>query len=936
MNLSISFYDRKMDNAPKPQPVAWETLVGLLTRHTTRATKDGSLWSPAQIAHGKTRLDANVVEVCCLVADIDDKTPFTEFEPRLRGLAYAYHSSYNSTATEPKYRVVLPLLRPVSAAEWPSLHRRLAMALFEGHADPSCSDRSRMYYLPSCPKQRLTEAFGDYAEGEFLDPDDLERYPEPEPENVERATPHKDRTADWEGDRVSGNHLVDCALDKIKTLKGRNDGGLWLACQLRDNGYSEIESVTYLCDYAKRAPHETGKDSYTEGEALKSLASAFKRQPREPWTKPGIESPALNAWIEKNQKAKAAQEEGSPDAQGDTSDAFMADADLPEIVLTNQQDRDIASASWQAIFAANKPPRLFARGRNAARVAQDADSGRVVLEMVDENRLLHRLRRVADYKTRQVVKSKDPDVPPKVVFSHATPPVRIARDMLCETGAIAQLPNLRAVVYAPVVGAAGELITEPGYDEGTRLYLATGDLSLNVNRKATRKDACAAYHRLFGADGVFSEFPFVDVSAAAHALAMLLTPFVRPYINATAPMIIVEAPEKGTGKSLLARNLLRVSDPIPHAWDAPAARHKEDAEAEWSKVLVTALKDGPSVLFLDNVRGALASTALESLITSPDPWSQRILGGNTEITVWPTLLTIVATSNNAEANRDMVRRSISIRLDANEERPETRNTFRIKDLDTYVEANRAAIISDVLTILAAWINAGRPEQTAVVKGGFERWCRVVGGILAFLVIPGFLADEEDRAATLDPESARWSAFLAKWYEKHKSEGKKAADLSLLAAECEIISDATNVRGLGSLLKKNRDRVFGDNRLESAGEDRHTKVFTYKVIPAKSKSAGFAGFAGSNPNATREPYFDKDNQLHIDIGVLKRDREMPPQTPQTPQDKEGADSNIATTAKHTSSFPDDFDDPLSDIADDFETDDSYNDGFDDPFGDGGEA
>ena len=60
----------------------------------------------------------------------------------------------------------------------------------------------------------------------------------------------------------------------------RNDTGLWLALQLRDDGLTAAEAEPIMREYARRAPN--GDHPYTEREALATLEQVYRRPPREP------------------------------------------------------------------------------------------------------------------------------------------------------------------------------------------------------------------------------------------------------------------------------------------------------------------------------------------------------------------------------------------------------------------------------------------------------------------------------------------------------------------------------------------------------------------------------------------------------------------------------------------------------------------------------
>ena len=73
-------------------------------------------------------------------------------------------------------------------------------------------------------------------------------------------------------------NLLEKALGKA-TQGSRNDTGLWLACQLRDSGYTEAEAEGVILEYASRV-HGNGTEPYTRAEAIATLKSAFSKPAR--------------------------------------------------------------------------------------------------------------------------------------------------------------------------------------------------------------------------------------------------------------------------------------------------------------------------------------------------------------------------------------------------------------------------------------------------------------------------------------------------------------------------------------------------------------------------------------------------------------------------------------------------------------------------------
>lgn len=95
----------------------------------------------------------------------------------------------------------------------------------------------------------------------------------------------------------------------------------------------------------------------------------------------------------------------------------------------------------------------------------------------------------------------------------------------------------------------------------------------------------------------------------------------------------------------------------------------------------------------------------------------------------PTTITVMATGNNLVIDGDLVRRALICRLDAEMERPELRE-FNFSPIQTVTD-NRAALVSAGLTIMRAYIAAGRPHQGPPL-GSFEDWCRMVRDPLLWL------------------------------------------------------------------------------------------------------------------------------------------------------------------------------------------------------------
>ena len=221
LRVPVALFERVTDKTPQESVVEWTRLVGMLTQHDVRTGKDGRLWSPVAYGENKARAARNVAEVSCLVLDFDDGARPEELTPQWeeKGLEFVIHTTHSHKPDEPKWRAVFPLAAPVPAGEWKDTYRKLTAHLAGGHADRSCKDVSRMYYLPSCKPG--AEAFAEHNKGRPLNPDEV-------PEPAEK------------GDRRS-------VVLPAKIRKGERNPTLFSwACALRREGLSEEEILARL------------------------------------------------------------------------------------------------------------------------------------------------------------------------------------------------------------------------------------------------------------------------------------------------------------------------------------------------------------------------------------------------------------------------------------------------------------------------------------------------------------------------------------------------------------------------------------------------------------------------------------------------------------------------------------------------------------------
>ncbi|MBI3360830.1 MAG: hypothetical protein HY023_06945, partial [Chloroflexi bacterium] len=330
---------------------------------------------------------------------------------------------------------------------------------------------------------------------------------------------------------------------------------------------------------------------------------------------------------------------------------------LPEIWVGARQLPAITAEVLAALQAANAPPELFVRsGRMVAVVRDERD--RHVIGEVSESALRGRMARTGFYYKL----SKDEE------RIECAPPLDVVRDILALPPAEWKFPPLEALVEAPCLRPDGTICDRPGYDPPTFLFYAPapGLLVPDIPLSPMIDDVETAVKLL---DSAIGEFPFSNEASRANTIASILTPLVRPAIDGPTPLALYDAPQAGTGKSLLAEVVATIATGRPaETFSAPT-----DPE-EMRKKITTALVTGTSIVVIDNVIRTLDSDALCMALTSPTV-ADRMFRTFDKM-VLPVRCAWIATGNNLQLGGDLPRRCYWIRLDAKDSKPFRRTGFR--------------------------------------------------------------------------------------------------------------------------------------------------------------------------------------------------------------------------------------------------------------------
>ena len=460
----------------------------------------------------------------------------------------------------------------------------------------------------------------------------------------------------------------------------------------------------------------------------------------------------------------------------------------------------------------------------------------------------------------------------------ADPPQKYAETLLAMAGEW-RAPVLTGIVECPTLRRDGSLLTASGYDAESGLYVDYHGDPIRVPDAPTHADALAALATL---KEPFAEFQFSegDIDLAV-VLAGLLTAVTRRSLR-TAPLFAFDAPVMGSGKGLIVNTIATIAT----GRAAPAISQGKD-EAEDEKRLGALLLQGVPLLNIDNIERDLAGDLLCSALTETSI-ALRILG-KSEVPSMPSNVAMFATGNNLRARGDMVRRMLVCRIDPACERPDARTFTR--NLNEWVPANRARLLSAALTLLRAYVIAGKPAQDIAPYGSFEEWSGLVRSCLVWAGMPDPCLTRA-RLEADDAVSSSLRGILGLWHEHLGKGGHTAAEVAMQASmpgredlHAALLEVAVSKRDpekvdalrLGHWLKRHKGRVSDGRRLEKAGEDTHSKTTYWRVLSLQtSKSAGDAGIAGIVP-----PTREKNWKTIETVGESNFNRNGVEQYPQTP-------------------------------------------------------
>ena len=138
-------------------------------------------------------------------------------------------------------------------------------------------------------------------------------------------------------------------------------------------------------------------------------------------------------------------------------------------------------------------------------------------------------------------------------------------------------------------------------------------------------------HDLAGAKGLLlglllADFPWAGDADRANYVAALVTPILRRYAFTLSPFLVITAPERGSGKTLLAEILRLIYD--------ASMRPYASAAGEMRRAVTAALRDVKPVICFDNIgSGQTVDSPQLAQILTQEQWSDQLLGLSRDVTL---------------------------------------------------------------------------------------------------------------------------------------------------------------------------------------------------------------------------------------------------------------------------------------------------------------
>jgi primase-polymerase (primpol)-like protein len=546
----------------------------------------------------------------------------------------------------------------------------------------------------------------------------------------------------------------------------------------------------------------------------------------------------------------------APKPSGNGDGHQQGDDKRPEVLITTEE----ADVNDKAIDALKDDACVYQRNFKLVTIAHDGKpkgaanvkraEGTPVIRPIQAARLREMLTRVIRWKK---VSKDQGDV-------DAHPPMWAVNAILARE----EWPTIRYLVgitETPTLRSDGSAIEQPGYDEQTGLLYVPNGKFPAIPASPDHADAEQAAKELLD---LVADFPFKPNHKAGW-LAGLLTPMARFLIDGAVPLFLFEANTSGAGKTLLCD----VISLITTGRIMTRTGYYHDPTEMDKQIVATALAGDRTVLF-DNIEngGRFGNSSLDRALTARS-YRGRVLGKSEMTPDLDLCCVFYGTGNNLSLCGDIPRRLISCRLESPMEKPEERSGFRIPDLLKHVAENRGRLVVAGLTILRAYIRAGKPHR-GLTPMDFTAWSSLVRNAIHWATGMDPAEGRKDLSES-NPDRQHEAALVHGWYEvQQKLEPGGMTSATMIrqvekAGKDEFVSlrdtlaemwprvkpgELPSSGSIGMKIQAIRGKSYDGLHFECVTEVKRSKV--WKVVASPKSGESGESSESFSPNARENP------------------------------------------------------------------------------------
>jgi hypothetical protein len=274
-------------------------------------------------------------------------------------------------------------------------------------------------------------------------------------------------------------------------------------------------------------------------------------------------------------------------------------------------------------------------------------------------------------------------------------------------------------VPIPLLHGGRIIRPRPGYNKDLQLYC-------NPNAPIITTLEGGVQEALSIIESIYGEFCWKDAQSKTHALARLITPYLRGFIGFEnkSPLWFFDANRPGAGKDY-CNGVSQIVYQGRAFEDAPIGEGGDETR----KRITAALSSGRRMMYFANCQSHLSDPTLLTAITD-STFRVRMLGrsdASSDLELPNEIEFSLSANIGLTCREDYERRSRKITL-AYYDEDENSRRFSRTDLHGFVKENRSRILSAIRTLFESWVDAGSPKgETSFTS--YPQWAEVVGGIM---------------------------------------------------------------------------------------------------------------------------------------------------------------------------------------------------------------